>query len=331
MSWSVGELAEQCAGRLRGPADARVDSFSVDTRTLAPGALFVAIRGERFDGNDFVAEALRAGAAAALVDREPGPSVSGPTITVDDSVEALGRLAASHRARFRGPVVAITGSNGKTTTKEMCASILSAAGARARKSAGNLNNHLGLPLSVLTLRDADEALVVELGMSHAGEIEKLARIAEPTVGAITNIAAAHLGPLGSIEAIARAKGELFERIRPDGVAVINADDARCAARDDSERVGVRDPASDPVDKRGGAVGFDDPSGLHRQCNRVRMFRHDADDLGFQPKQITNRNQSADPGAHADRHVNRIETFNRGKQLEGIGCDAANDVLVKRRH
>jgi UDP-N-acetylmuramoyl-tripeptide--D-alanyl-D-alanine ligase len=230
LSWTTREIAEQSGGQLLGDPEVRVAGFSTDTRTLERGELFVAIPGPNFDGHDFVAEAIGNGAAAALVSGELDASVRVPVIRVGDTIEALGRLAAGHRERFSGPVVAITGSNGKTTTREMCAAILAAAGVRVRRSAGNLNNHIGLPLSVLTLTSSDRALVVELGMSHEGEIDRLAQIAQPTVGAVTNVAPAHLGPLGSLEAIARAKGELFERIRPDGAAVVNADDEHCLAQ-----------------------------------------------------------------------------------------------------
>lgn len=228
MSWTLGELARACGGALRGPAELAVASVSTDTRALARGALFVAVRGENFDGHDFVADALANGAAAALLAREPAADV--PAIVVGDTVLALGELARFHRARFAGPVVAITGSNGKTTTKELCARLLEGAGRRVRRTPGNLNNHIGLPLSILALEPADEVLVVELGMNHEGEIDHLARIADPTVGAITNVAPAHLGLLGSLEAIARAKGELFARLRGGATAIVNADDPNCVAQ-----------------------------------------------------------------------------------------------------
>ena len=227
MKAQLGELARAAGGRIVGPADREITGVSTDTRTLGPGALFVAVKGESFDGHDFLAEAAARGAAAALVAREPDPKLALPAIVVSDTVDALGALAHAQRASFHGPVVAITGSNGKTTTKELCARLLEAAGRRVRRTPGNLNNHIGLPLSILGLADGDEALVVELGMNHAGEIDALARIADPTVGAITNVAPAHLGMLGSLEAIARAKGELFERLRADATAIVNADDPNC--------------------------------------------------------------------------------------------------------
>ncbi len=225
MSWTLGELADFCGGKLRGDGATPVSGVSADTRSLERGQLFVAIRGQRFDGHDYVSDALAKGAAGALISREC--ENSGSAILVDDTVRALGDLAARHRQSFSGPVVAITGSNGKTTTKEMCAGILGASGLRVCRSRGNLNNHIGLPLSLLTLELDDDALLVEMGMNHEGEIAQLATIASPTVGAVTNIAPAHLGPLGSLEAIARAKGELFEHIRPGGTAVVNADDSHC--------------------------------------------------------------------------------------------------------
>ncbi len=228
MSWTLGELARACGGQLSGPTGLAIEAISTDTRKLAKGSLFVAVRGESFDGHDFVPDAAAHGAAAVLVARPPAAAV--PAIVVADTVLALGELARAHRAKFAGPVVAITGSNGKTTTKELCARVLEAAGRRVRRTPGNLNNHIGLPLSILALEPADEALVVEMGMNHEGEIDHLARIADPTVGAITNVAPAHLGMLGSIEAIARAKGELFARMRGEATAIVNADDPHCVAQ-----------------------------------------------------------------------------------------------------
>jgi UDP-N-acetylmuramoyl-tripeptide--D-alanyl-D-alanine ligase len=233
---TLGSIAAASSGSLRGAANLAITGVSTDTRTLRPGQLFVAIRGEKLDGNTFLGQAAQAGAAAALIDRDcAAPPL--PTVLVDDSVRALGALAAERRARFSGPVVAITGSNGKSTTKEMCAQILAAAGLRVRRTPGNLNNHIGLPLSILALEDSDQALVVELGMNHPGEIDALARIARPDVGAITQVAAAHLGPMGSLEAIGRAKGELYDHIGAKGTGILNADDPwvmaqarRCAGR-----------------------------------------------------------------------------------------------------
>lgn len=225
MNLTCDELARDCGGTLHGLGQVRISSVSTDSRDLAAGALFVALSGDHFEGHAFVKQARAAGAAALLVSRDVEHGGL-PTILVPDTLEALGELARAHRQRFRGPVIAITGSNGKTTTREMCVAILEESGQRVRRSPKNFNNAVGVPLTLLGLGEDDTAAVVELGMNHPGEIDRLARIASPDVGAITQIASAHLGPLGSIEAIAAAKGELLERIRPDGSAVLNADDPR---------------------------------------------------------------------------------------------------------
>jgi UDP-N-acetylmuramoyl-tripeptide--D-alanyl-D-alanine ligase len=222
----VGELSSWCGGELSGASDVVPSGVSIDTRTLERGELFVAIAGEHFDGHDYLETAVERGAAAVLVSRNGTARLPVPAIRVDDTIAALGALARQHRERFAGPVLAITGSNGKTTTKELTADVLAVAGVNVRRSLGNLNNHIGLPLSVLALEPEDEALVVELGMNHAGEIAQLAEIAQPDAGAITQVAPAHLGLLGSLDAIARAKGELLDHIRSGGTAVLNADDER---------------------------------------------------------------------------------------------------------
>jgi UDP-N-acetylmuramoyl-tripeptide--D-alanyl-D-alanine ligase len=226
VSFALGDVARDCAGTLSGDPSIRVCGVSTDTRRLEAGQLFIAIRGPSFDGHRFVPDAVAKGAPGVLVCSDEVDAQGAAVIRVEDTLAALGALAKARRERFAGPVIAVTGSNGKTTTREMCARILEAAGHRPRRSPGNYNNEIGLPLSILALEEGDTALVVELGMNHPGEIDALGAIASPTVGAITQIAPAHLGPMGSVEAIARAKGELLERIRPDGVAVLNADDAR---------------------------------------------------------------------------------------------------------
>ncbi len=229
MSWTAGSLASDCGGELHGAADTEVRGVSTDTRTLAAGDLFVALGGESHDGHVFAEAAVAAGAVVLLLGRAPAADPGVPWIRVHDTLSALAELARAHRGRFAGPVVAITGSNGKTTTKELCAGMLERAGLRVHRTPGNLNNHIGLPLTVLGLRDAD-ALVVEMGMNHPGEIAHLVGIAGPDVAAITNVAPAHLGPLGSIEAIARAKGEIYEGLGPAATAVFNADDAHVRAQ-----------------------------------------------------------------------------------------------------
>ena len=195
---------------------------STDSRTTPRGALFVAVRGPNFDGHDFVGEAGARGAAAALVEREPDAAI--PFVLVRDSVRALGELAAQWRGRFHDLVlVGITGSNGKTTVKEMVAAILRTLGP-VSATRGNLNNEIGVPLTLCDLGAEHRTAVVELGANHRGEIAALTALARPAVGVITQCAPAHLEGFGSIEGVARAKGELFEHLPDDAVAVVNADD-----------------------------------------------------------------------------------------------------------
>jgi UDP-N-acetylmuramoyl-tripeptide--D-alanyl-D-alanine ligase len=215
--------------------DVAFEGVSTDTRTLKQGHLFVAIRGERYDGHGFLAAAADAGAAAAMVDSAGDKAQSRlPLLVVDDTRLALGRLAGHWRGRFRMPLVALTGSSGKTTVKEMLAAILRhAAGGGASRAGtadpvlatrGNLNNDIGLPLMLLDLRQAHHYAVIEMGMNHAGEIRYLAQLADPDVALVTNAGRAHIEFLGSEEAIARAKSEIFESLRPEAIAVFNADD-----------------------------------------------------------------------------------------------------------
>ncbi len=209
------------------PGRGEVCGAAVDNRRVRPGELFVAIRGERVDGHDYVADAFRRGAAAALVSRPPdgGPEggEEGALILVDDTVAALGRLAAYHRQRLDLAVVGVTGSVGKTTTKDMIASVLGMA-MPVHKSPGNYNTEIGLPLTLLELTPEHRAAVLEMGMRGLGQIRYLARIARPEIGCLTNIGEAHLELLGSVENIARAKGELLEELPAGGTAVLNADD-----------------------------------------------------------------------------------------------------------
>jgi UDP-N-acetylmuramoyl-tripeptide--D-alanyl-D-alanine ligase len=233
----LSEAARAIPARLRGE-DRAFESVSTDTRTLAPRTLFVALKGERFDGHDFLGEAAAKRAAGALV-LEPPPDTgdaagSLPLLIVEDTRLALGALAAYWRRKFSMPLVALTGSNGKTTVKEMLASILREAVAaesgipgpasRVLSTRGNLNNDIGVPLTLLELRPDHRYAVVEMGMNHAGEIRYLTRLAAPDVALINNAGPAHLEFFGSVEAIARAKGEIFEGLPPGGTAVINADD-----------------------------------------------------------------------------------------------------------
>src|SRR5947207_1951958 len=203
---------------------------SIDTRSVARGQLFVAIRGERFDGAEFADGAVESGAGGVVVPR--GRHVargSAVVIEVDDTVTALQALGHAVRRASGAKVVAITGSAGKTTTKEVTAEFLTAR-YHVIRNRGNLNNHIGLPLSLVELRSRPEIAVVELGMNHAGEISTLVRIAEPDVRVWTNVGEAHVGFFGSLDAIADAKAEILERATPATVLVANADDDRIPAR-----------------------------------------------------------------------------------------------------
>lgn len=225
MNWSLSQIAAAVNGRLVG-ADVTVEGVSTDTRAIAKGALFIALAGERFDAHDFLDQAMAAGAGALLV-ADAGKLPAGVSaVVVDDTRLALGRLAAAWRARFALPVIAVTGSNGKTTTKEMIAAILKVAhGAAVLSTRGNLNNDIGLPLTLLGLSAAHRAAVIEMGMNHPGEIAYLAPIGAPTVALVTNAQRAHLEGMGDLDEVAREKGSIFTGLPADGVAVINADDS----------------------------------------------------------------------------------------------------------
>lgn len=218
--FSLKEVAEVLGGELTG-ADVEVTSVSTDTRTLEPGALFVTLDGEHFKGSDFIAEARQAGAVAVL--SRHGGSVTLPGLVVENTTVALGQLAAYWRNRFDIPVIGVTGSNGKTTAREMIASILAESG-EVHASPGNFNNHIGVPLTLLGLREQHQFAVIEMGMNHPGEIDYLSRLASPTTALITNAALAHLEGLGSLAGVVRAKAEIFHGLRAGGTAVINADD-----------------------------------------------------------------------------------------------------------
>ncbi|NLC69848.1 MAG: UDP-N-acetylmuramoyl-tripeptide--D-alanyl-D-alanine ligase [Desulfuromonadaceae bacterium] len=208
----------------RGDAKVVVTGFSTDSRTLRPGDLFIPLRGEHFDGHDFLLEAVRRGAAACLSE-DLCAGLSVPVIMVEDTLTALGDLAATLRAGFTGPVVGVTGSSGKSTTKEMLSAILALTGP-GLKSEGNFNNLIGLPLTLLKLTAEHQWIVVEMGASQRGEIARLTQIAQPTVGVITNIGLCHLEGMQGLDGVARAKGELFAGLQPGASAVLNADDPR---------------------------------------------------------------------------------------------------------
>ncbi len=222
---TVAELAQSLRGAaLQGDARTRFTSVSTDSRTLAPGALFVALRGERFDAHDYVTQAVERGAVAALVERPVDAAIA--QVIVADSKRALGLAAAAWRARFSVPLIAVTGSNGKTTVTQMIAAILARAYGENRRLAtrGNLNNDIGLPLMLFELNAQHKVAVLELGMNHPGEIAYLAELARPTIALVNNAQREHQEFMASVEATARENGAVIAALPPDGVAIFPADD-----------------------------------------------------------------------------------------------------------
>ena len=226
---SLSEAAALSGGRASG-ADLRFDGVSTDSRSIGRGQLFVALRGEHFDGHDFLVAAAARGAAAAMVDVRYQGQFPLPVVIVDDTRRALGQLAAQWRARFTPRLVAITGSNGKTTVKEMLAAILRRhAGAEAvLATAGNLNNDIGVPLTLLCMRPEHRWCAIELGMNHRGEIGYLAGLAAPDVALVNNAQREHLEFMGSVDEVAAENASVYDALGAAGVAVVNADDEHAA-------------------------------------------------------------------------------------------------------
>jgi UDP-N-acetylmuramoyl-tripeptide--D-alanyl-D-alanine ligase len=230
--FSTGEMATITGGRLIGPDTGLVSGVSTDSRTIAPGELFVPLQGDRFDGHDYITALADRGLHACLCSetwlRHHTLPATLSCIAVRDTLHALGDLAAAFRRRFSLTMIGVTGSNGKTTTKEMLATILSMV-SPGLKTSGNLNNLIGLPHMVFRLKPEHSWAVLEMGMSEPGEIDRLAAIAQPSIGVVLNACQAHLQSMGSVEAVAQAKGELLNRIQDGGLAVVNADDPRIAS------------------------------------------------------------------------------------------------------
>ncbi len=219
-SLTLNEIAAACGGKLFGSGDVRVCHISTDSRKTEKGELFVPIVGEKFDGHDFIEDTLKNGAAAFISQREMDTSVS--YVLVEDTVRALGDIAAAYRELFDIKVVGITGSVGKTTTKDMIAAVLSVK-YNTVKTQGNFNNHIGLPMTVFNIDETTEAAVLEMGMNHFGEISHLTKIAKPDIAVITNVGVSHIEYLGSREGILKAKCEIFEGLKPDGIKILNGD------------------------------------------------------------------------------------------------------------
>lgn len=230
----LSRAAATLQAKLSAPVS--VTSVQTDTRALTPGCLFVALRGERFDGHEFIGAAVDAGAAAVMVDEDFVAQLEAPlpvpALVVEDTRLGLGALAAWWRQQFDIPVIGVTGSNGKTSVKEMCAAILGAQAARegdapetaVLATAGNFNNDIGMPLTLLRLTPAHKAAVIEMGMNHPGEIGYLTAVARPTVAVVNNALRAHLEGMGGLDAVAVEKGAIYEGLGNSGVAIINADD-----------------------------------------------------------------------------------------------------------
>ena len=227
MEITLGQAAEACGGVLAGADPGTVArAVTTDSRNVPEGGLFVPLRGARADGHDFIPQALANGAVCALTERAPaGP---GPYIRVKSCVQALLDLAAYYRSLLRPRVVAVTGSVGKTTTKDMIASVVSQR-YHTLKTMGNFNNEIGLPLTIFQLEPTHEAAVLEMGMNHKGEIHNLSRVARPDIAVITNIGVAHIENLGSRQGILEAKTEIFDYMEPTGLAILNGDDDMLAA------------------------------------------------------------------------------------------------------
>ncbi|MCP4248652.1 MAG: UDP-N-acetylmuramoyl-tripeptide--D-alanyl-D-alanine ligase [bacterium] len=222
IAWGLDEIAAAMGGRVTGATDGRpINEVSTDTRTIPAGALFFAIRGPTFDGHDYVDQAVAKGAAACVVSRPIG-SQPIPYVVVDDTVAALGRLAAAHRDRMQATVIAVTGSNGKTTTKEMIYHVL-ATRLSGRAAPRSFNNEIGVPLTLLSAREDDRYLVVEIGTNAPGEVAALAALARPDIGVITSIAPAHLAGLGGLQGVVREKTSLLRHVRPGGLALVPGD------------------------------------------------------------------------------------------------------------
>ena len=218
-------VAEVCCGELTRKVAAQITGISTDTRTIKPGDLFVALKGENFDGHNFINRALAAGAAAIIYsdgDELHAPDCQASMIKVSDCLTALQQLAAFYRCNSDAFFIGVTGSNGKTTTREMLLHLLSNE-ASCHSTRGNLNNHIGLPLTLLAINEQAKYAVIEMGMNHADEIRQLCRIAKPDAALISNIGPAHIGILKSLTNIAKAKAEILEQLQPDQFAVVTGD------------------------------------------------------------------------------------------------------------
>ena len=207
---------------IKNVCDKNFSSVTTDSRKISKGSLFIALQGEKFNGEDFVEESFKKGATAAIVSKNFNRAVDGVIVKVDDTLTAYQQIAAAWRDKFNIPIIAITGSTGKTTTKDLTAAVLGVLG-KVLKTSANFNNEIGVPMTLLELNENHKAAVVEIGMRGLGQIESLAKIVKPTIAIVTNVNETHIELLGSMENIARAKGELVEAIQSGGTVILNAD------------------------------------------------------------------------------------------------------------
>jgi len=245
MGFILEDILGATGGRLLGKASqAEYKGISIDSRKVGPGEIFLALKGPRFDGHDYIAEALNRGVSSVVVESSQAVEAcaiekgSVSVVVVKDTLRALGDLAASMRKRYPIPLIAVSGSTGKTTTKDMASLILGAEGKEVLKTKGNMNNLIGLPLTLLDLDSSYDFAVVELGISVSGEMGRLAGISKPDVALLTNIGCGHIETLGDIEGVAMEKGELFGSLSDDGIKVVNLDDpwtVKLADMDDEKR------------------------------------------------------------------------------------------------
>ncbi len=235
---SLAEVAQVTGAKINSDAEIFFEDIITDSRKITSGSLFVALKGETFNGEDFAAEALKKGASAVMVSEGFDKNLDSIILKVADTLAAYRQIAGAWRERFNIPIVAVTGSNGKTTTKDLTAAALNGCG-HVLKTSGNFNNEVGVPMTLLELNDKHQAAVVEIGMRGLGQIESLAEVVKPTIGIVTNVSEAHIELLGSIENIARAKGELVEAIKSGGTIILNADNRHTAAMKTLAGDGVR--------------------------------------------------------------------------------------------
>lgn len=235
---SLAEVAQVTGAEKNSDAEIYFEGVSTDSRKITTNMLFVALKGENFNGESFAKDALKNGATAVLVSKTAKRVPEGVVLKVDDTLTAYSQIAGAWRNRFDIPIIAVTGSNGKTTTKDLTAAALTGLG-NINKTSGNFNNEVGVPMTLLELNEKHKAAVVEIGMRGLGQIESLAEVVKPTIGIVTNVSETHFELLGSIENIARAKGELVEAIQPGGTIILNADNRHTAAMKKLAGAGVK--------------------------------------------------------------------------------------------